>query len=157
MFWHKVMHINYTSYDVRRGQDSINSRNHANVMILTHEDNSSHPFKYAWIIGIFHVDAIYNKGGVGDEPKTYDILWVQWYHHDTSYHAGFKRKRLHRVEFIPSDDPNAFGFLDPNEVIQAAHLIPVFHHSATENLLQGLSVARGEGKVDDWQYFYVNL
>jgi hypothetical protein len=115
-------------------------------MILARKDDSSHPFEYARIIGIFHVDAIDNKGGVGDGPKTYDILWVRWYHCDTSYRAGFKRKRLHRVEFIPSDDPNAFGFLDPNEVVRAAHLIPAFHHGATESLLPGLSVARAEGK-----------
>jgi hypothetical protein len=77
--------------------------------------------------------------------------------HDTNYRAGFQRKRLHRVEFIPSDDPNAFGFLDPDEVVRAAHLIPVFYHGGTESLLQGLSVARDEGEVDDWRYFYVNL
>ncbi|KAG5649352.1 hypothetical protein H0H81_004375 [Sphagnurus paluster] len=42
---HKVMRVNYTSYDVWRGQDSINSRNHADIMTLAPEDDpSSHPF-----------------------------------------------------------------------------------------------------------------
>ena len=63
-------------------------------MILTHKDDSSHPFEYAWIIGIFHIDAIYNKEGVRDGLKPYDILWVRWYHGVTSYHAGFERKHL---------------------------------------------------------------
>jgi len=39
------------------------------------------------------------------------------------------------MEFIPSDDLNAFGFFDPNEIIRAAHLILVFHHGAPESLL----------------------
>ncbi|KAF8878136.1 hypothetical protein CPB84DRAFT_1661166, partial [Gymnopilus junonius] len=34
MFHYKVMHINYTTYDVHCGQDSINSRNHADIMVL---------------------------------------------------------------------------------------------------------------------------
>ncbi|KAF8955631.1 hypothetical protein BDZ97DRAFT_1673366, partial [Flammula alnicola] len=156
MFRHKVMRINYTTYDVRRGQDSINSRNHADVMVLARNEDSGHPFEYARIIGIFHVDAIYNNGA-GSAPNTYDILWVRWYRRDTSYRAGFKKKRLHRIGFVPSDEPNAFGFLDPDEVIRAAHIIPAFYYGGTETLLKGLSVARDEGEVDDWHYFYVNL
>ncbi|KDR69150.1 hypothetical protein GALMADRAFT_230924 [Galerina marginata CBS 339.88] len=157
LFRHKVMRINYTTYDVRRGQDSINSRNHADIMVLARGDESGHPFEYARVIGIFHLDAVYNKDGASDVSETYDVLWVRWYRRDTSYRAGFERKRLHRIEFVPSDDPGAFGFLNPDEVIRAAHLIPAFYHGATESLLKGLSVARGEGEIDDWRYFYVNL
>ncbi|KAF8155662.1 hypothetical protein B0H34DRAFT_859991 [Crassisporium funariophilum] len=157
LFRHKVMQINYTAYDVRRGQDSINSRNNADIMTLSRNDESGHPFEYARVIGIFHLDAVYNKDGASDVPETYDVLWVLWYRRDTSYRAGFEKKHLHRVKFVPSDNPGAFGFLNPDEVIRAAHLIPAFYHGATESLLKGLSVARGEGKVDDWRYFYVNL
>ena len=72
----------------------------------------------------------------------------------TSHEASSTRARF---EFIPSDNPGAFGFLNPDEVIRAAHLIPAFYHGGTEMLLKGLSVARDEGKVDDWRYFYVNM
>jgi len=151
------MRINYTTYDVRRGQDSINSRNHADIMVLARDEGSGHPFEYARVIGIFHLDAVYNKVGVSGDPETYDVLWVRWYRRDSGYCAGFEKKHLHRIEFLPSDEPGAFGFLNPDEVIRAAHLIPAFYYGGTGTLLEGLSVARGEGEVDDWRYFYVNL
>ena len=34
-YLHKVLRINYTSYDMRREQDSLNPRTHANVMMLS--------------------------------------------------------------------------------------------------------------------------
>jgi hypothetical protein len=41
---HKALRINYTTYDMRREQDSVNPRTHANVMLLSHsDDESAHP------------------------------------------------------------------------------------------------------------------
>ena len=153
MYMHKVMRVNYTGYDMRQGQDSINSRNHANIMTLSRED-TDHPFEYGRVIGIFHVDVGINEGP-SRASVSKEVLWVRWYRRDSTYRAGFKRKRLHRLAFLPEDDPKAFGFLDPDEVIRAAHLIPAFRHGATEE--RGESLGRAEGEGDDWQYFYVNM
>jgi hypothetical protein len=61
------------------------------------------------------------------------------------------------VGFVDSNDPAAFGFLDPNEVIRAVHLIPAFNEGRTANLL-GPSIARQESEKDmDWTYYYVGL
>ena len=52
------MRVNYTTYDMRRDQDSLNPRTQADVMLLAHEDltaRNSHPYWYARIIGLFHV------------------------------------------------------------------------------------------------------
>ena len=159
LFRHKVMHVNFTTYDVSRGQDSLNSRNHADVMVLSrNETATNHPFEYARIIGIFHVETLHNvAGGASDIPTMQEALWVCWFKVDGHNNAGFAKKCLHRVEFLPSSNPNAFGFLDPDEVIHTTHLIPAFHHGPTEEFLCGLSVGRAEGEVDDWQYFYVNM
>ena len=89
------MRINYTTYDVRLGQDSINPRNHADS--------------------------------------------------------------FHRLEFLPSNDDSAFGFLDPDEVIRACHLIPAFHYGPTEEFLGGESFGRASGELDDYRYFYINM
>ncbi|KAF8151063.1 hypothetical protein BJ912DRAFT_1071771 [Pholiota molesta] len=135
LYRHKVMRINYTTYDVRLGQDSINARNHADIMTLSRNDED-HPFEYGRIKG----------GPVGEMVQR-----------DTSYQAGFEKKRLHRLQFLPSHDPAAFGFLDPDEVIRAAHLIPAFRYGPTEELLRGESLGRAPGELDDWEYFYVNM
>jgi hypothetical protein len=156
---HKVLRINYTTYDVRRGQDSLNPRNHADVMMLPRDEDSEHPFEYARILGIFHLDFIHHSpSATSNAPVSMEVLWVRWYCHDATYHAGFKKRRLHRIQFIPETDPSAaFGFLNPDEVIRGAHLIPAFHYGPTEDLLRGETIAREEGEVDDWKYFYVNM
>ena len=45
LYIHKVMRINYTTYDVRLGQDAINPHNHADIMTLSQHDDE-HPFEY---------------------------------------------------------------------------------------------------------------
>jgi len=50
-------------------------------------------------------------------------------------------KRLHYVGFVDADNPFAFGFLDPQYVICGVHLIPVFDHGHTGDLLQPNSIA----------------
>ena len=50
---------------------------------------------------------------------------------------------MHKVGFLPDTNANgpAFGFLDPNEVIQMVHLIPDFSSVHTKELLTGESMA----------------
>lgn len=151
------MRVNYTTYDVRRGQDSLNARNLPDVMTLAHQENSPHPFDYARIIGIFHVDIIHNVPGASLVPVSVELLWVRRFRVDDSFSAGFKKKRLHRVEFVDAGDPEAFGFLHPDEVIRAAHLIPAFHYQGTVEFLHGESLARSPGETDDYRYFYINM
>lgn len=150
------MRINYTTYDVHLGQDSVNARNHADIMVLSSSDND-HPFEYGRIISIFHVDVIIKSIGVSPTPVSKEVLWVRWYKRDSSYEAGFKKKRLHRLQFLPCNDPAAFGFLDPDEVIRAVHLIPAFRAGKTSNLFSEESLGRAPGELDDWKYFYVNM
>ncbi|KAJ7119056.1 hypothetical protein C8R44DRAFT_878566 [Mycena epipterygia] len=57
LYTHKVLRINYTTYDVLRDQDTLNTRTHPDFMVLAHEDeeqSSPHPYWYGRIISIFH-------------------------------------------------------------------------------------------------------
>ena len=51
LYRHKVVRINYTTYDMRRTKDSINPCTHPDVMVLSHEDDTGnedlHPYWYA--------------------------------------------------------------------------------------------------------------
>jgi hypothetical protein len=62
---HSVLRVNYTMYDLRREQDSINPRTHTDIMMLSHEDddNDRHPYWYARVIKIFHLDVWYHGQG----------------------------------------------------------------------------------------------
>jgi len=128
-------------------------------MVLSHEDDeSAHPYWYARIIGIFHVDVRHTgPDSRSMDTQSMEFLWVRWFGYDIHHCAGWATRRLHRVGFIPSDDVGAFGFLDPKDVIRGVHLIPAFAHGRTDELLP-LSIARQPKDHDrDWVYYYVMM
>jgi hypothetical protein len=161
IYKHKTIRINYTTYDVRRAQDSLNPRTHADFMCLSHEDQddaSSHPYWYGRIVGIFHA-LIRHVGprSKSTEIQRVDFLWVRWFGRDLSHKGGWQARRLHRLGFIHGEESDAFSFLDPDEIIRGAHLIPAFAHGVTDELL-GPSIARQDDEGDkDWRYFYVGM
>ena len=86
------------------------------------------------------------------------FLWVHWYGWDLAHKAGWNTKWLHHVGFVDGKDPFAFIFLDPQHVICGVHMIPVFCHGHTGDLLQPDSIARTVAEGDkDWQYYYVGM
>ena len=102
LYRHKVLRINYTS-------DSLNPHTHPNIIILSHEDDDTHPYWYAKIIGIFH--AVVQHPSKPD-PTSMDLLWVRWYGRNILHHSGWKSKHLPRIGFVDSDNELPFGFLD---------------------------------------------
>ncbi len=66
-------------------------------------------------------------------------------------------KRPYCIGFIDGKDPDVFGFLDPDDVIRAVHLKPVFARGHTSDFLPS-SIARRPDEFDkDWECFYVNM
>ncbi|THU88486.1 hypothetical protein K435DRAFT_679709, partial [Dendrothele bispora CBS 962.96] len=157
IYKHKVLRINYTSYDMRRCQDSINPHipDHSNVMVLVSgsDEVGADPYWYARVLGVFHVMAQHNQG----QPCRFDFLWVCWYGIDSTYKYGWKYKRMPRIRFIDSTEDCAFGFLDPACVIRAVHLIPAFSLGSTKAFL-GPSIARQDCENnEDWYRYYVGM
>ncbi|TBU39561.1 hypothetical protein BD309DRAFT_1003667 [Dichomitus squalens] len=160
LYRHKVLRVNYTTYDMRRDQDSINPRTHPDVMMLA-PNGASHPYLYARVIGIFHVEAYFageSLDGTDDtDPETIHVLWVRWFDLDPHAPGGFKARRLPRLRWAQLDD-DAFGFVSPTQVLRAANLMPAFAHGQSDAALPGYSVARQEDEEDtDWNYHYVGI
>jgi hypothetical protein len=133
-------------------------------MVLSHEDQGAgqtraHPYWYAQIIGIFHAMVQHTgRHSQSSEPQHMYFLWVQWYGQDLKHRAGWNAKRLHPVRFVDSDDPFAFGFLDPQHVIHGVHLIPAFSYGHTGDLLQQNSIARSTSEQgEDWKFYYMGM
>ncbi|KAI0261414.1 hypothetical protein BC834DRAFT_972687 [Gloeopeniophorella convolvens] len=162
LYTHKWLRVNYTTYNMQRAQDTISINNQRDIMVLAHEDDTednAHPYWYAHIIGIYHAYVRY-KGSRATQTQRMEYLWVRWLGRDMRHRSGFSLCRLPRVGFLPSNDPNynAFGFLDPAEVIRAIHLIPAFAHGRTTTLLTPKSMAhRPQDEGQDWEYYYVNM
>jgi hypothetical protein len=170
IYRHKIVRINYTTYDLRTGQDSINPRTHPDIAVLA-IPGSPHPFTYGRVVGIFHANirftSPHNSSFKSIPMRRVDFLWVRWFEYDASYKAGWKAKRLHRVKFLPASSPNAFDFLHPADVIRAMHLIGDFNALGTDSGLLAESVGRQfealawsgprEHEDDDWKHYYVNM
>ncbi|KAF8223129.1 hypothetical protein L208DRAFT_1318715, partial [Tricholoma matsutake] len=157
----KVLRVNYTTYDIRRDQDSMNPCTHCDVMVHSTETGpDAHKYWYARILGVFHAKVMHS----GPEAQNRSIqhmefLWVRWFGMEPNYHWGFKTARLPKVGFIPNTDDAAFGFLDPSLVIQGCHLVPCFASGRTPDLLStsSLTAAHQLDEVDDWANYYVMM
>ena len=139
---------------MRRDQDSINPRTHADIMVLAPEDHhDSHPFLYARVCGIFHA---YVQYGQGQAYTKMEFLWVRWFERDVSFPCGFEARRLPMIKFMHAKREGAFGFLDPALVIRGSHIIPAFEWDTTTDLMGPSRMRRPADGDEDWAYHIVN-
>jgi len=153
IFTHATAAFNYTTYDIRRDQDTVNiNSGRQDVMLPSfEEENQTHPYWYARVLGIYHANVFY---GQARKPERVDFLFVRWFGRDVDQNSGPANLHLERVGFVPSEDADAFGFLDPELIIRACHLIPAFALGRNLRLL-GRSTAR-DSLVGDWENYYIN-
>lgn len=151
---HKVIRINYRTYDLQRDSDSLNPRTNSDAMIL----NSHEGYNYCRIITIFHV-MVYDNEDPTCPPlgRKYDVAYVRWFRSDPTWQSGLKYKRLERLEFYPKDDPQAFGFIDPAYILRAVHLQNADHYGKTDEFLGPSKARRPEDENLDFRYYYVGL
>jgi hypothetical protein len=144
------MQVHYTTYDLQREYDTINPRTHADVMVLSGEHSPSHPYWYACVLGIYHLDT-WLRGSSGEtDIQHLEILHIRWFGPLRSYKSGMQHTRLPKVAFVEESDHDAFGFLDPGQVIQGAHLIPAFaSRCRVSSLRHGMTLARPKGELDN--------
>ena len=163
IYHHKLMRINYTTYDVRRAQDTINIGTMRRDIMVLHDSSPehliscpehviTHPYLYARVLGIFHVNAIYTGGTTPDyNPTRFDLLWVRWFH--TISPGSWQTQKLETIAFPPMASEGAFGFLDPNDVVRSCHIIPDFASGKRYSDGQGLSLCSRD--EDDYYQYYV--
>ena len=104
IYLYKLTRFQYTTYDVRRGQDIINpSTPHHNIMLLaTTDDNHDHPFLYARVLGIYHANVIFTgcQSLQIHQARQFEFLWVRWYKYKGP-NVQWSNLRLDRVSFPP--------------------------------------------------------
>ena len=132
-------------------------------MLLSHEgedESNPHPYWYARVIGIFHVFVQTRDPNTTmfSGAKRFDVLHVRWFGWNLGVPAGWKAKCLQQIGFLPANNPalEAFGFLDPAQVIRGVHLLPRFAGGRTP-LYLGPSIIRNlSDGHEDWVNYYVN-
>ncbi|KAG6914252.1 hypothetical protein DXG01_001450 [Tephrocybe rancida] len=155
LYRHNILRINYTSYDIRRLQDVLNPRtDHRDVMLLRrYRVSTKHQYRYARVLGIYHVNAIYNGPTRRDvNVNRLDFVWVRWFElidgHDVPAEQTWSNHLacLSQLQFLPISDRHAFGFLDPKEILRACHIVPRFRSGPRHTDEVGLSGLARDGK-----------
>jgi hypothetical protein len=159
MYSHHLGRFNYTTYDARRAQDVINpDTSHCDVMLLANSSNSDsldHPFLYARVLGIYHVNIVYTgEGRLDYNARRVDFLWVRWFRYIGNRSCAWNDLRLDSVDFPPMATEAAFGFIDPRNVLRGCHIIPRF--ASGKARLDGVGLSRCAHDADDWSQYYVN-
>ncbi|KAG9089054.1 hypothetical protein FRC06_001731, partial [Ceratobasidium sp. 370] len=160
MYRHKTLRVNYTSYDVLRQQDVLNSGTPGCFVMLlaeSEQEPDAHPFIYAKVLGVYHANIVYHNR----PPQRMDFVHVRWLYYDYERPGGWDHKRLDRVAYGTCDTNDdildSFDFIDPGNILRATHLIPDFCSDTTRDLLgQDTSIAYDDAEFGDWKGYYVN-
>ena len=94
-------------------------------------------------------------------PRRFDLLWVRWFDPlDKQYSEStlWVLKRMERVKLRPLSDPEACDFIDPSDVVRAAHVIPRFSEGRLydEDAPSDKIHSKCAKDVEDWVEYYVN-
>ena len=154
IYRHNILRINYTTYDVRRETDMVNLRTQHRDILLLAQDGSNHRFCYACVLAIFHANVIYTGLGSQDfSPRRMEFLWVRWLEL-VNAPAAWDTYLLDRVRFVLMNRADAFGFVDPGNVLRSCHLVPAF--TAGKLHTDGVVFSRIARDSEDWKQYYVN-
>ncbi|KAG2055079.1 hypothetical protein BDR06DRAFT_831505, partial [Suillus hirtellus] len=129
------------------------------VMVLSGETSPSHPYWYARVLGIYHLD-VWLEGVCRTEKQHIDVLYIRWLAPSISsdYKSGIQHARLPKLAFVEELDHDAFGFLNPNQVIRRAHLIPAFMSGCgVSSLRYRKSLGRPKEELTDWEAYYIRI
>lgn len=161
IYQHNILRINFTSYDVRRSQDVVNAlTSHCNIMVLAdsgedNKSNSTHPFRYAQVLGTHHVNAVYvDPGMLNYQPHRMEFLWVRWYKNTGVLHNRWDEEKLDRICFTSVTEDDTFRFIDPSAILRSCHIIPAFARGRLHDDGKGMSVCAKDSS--DWNEYYVN-
>lgn len=78
IYSHAIAQFNYTAYDVRRDRDIVKALgDKCDIMLPSYEDDSVHPFWYARVIGIYHMNV--SHAPTDTSKQRIEFLWVRWF------------------------------------------------------------------------------
>ena len=162
MYRHNLIRLNYTTYDIRRSQDVVNPKSsHQNIMLLANKDDSNtdtdgdHPFLYARVLGIYHINVIYTGFDTRDYmPRRLDFLWVRWFRltEDKNLAHTWRNCQLDMIHFPPVASLDAFGFVDPRDILRGCHVVPSFARGLVHSDGRGISYCAED--VKDYRRYY---
>ena len=103
IYKHKTIRFRSTTYDVCRMEESTKPHTHADIMVLSHEDDAkAFPYWHTRIIRIYHFMVCERtEGEAGLSPPSWmDVLLVWWLRFDLpDGQSGWRAWQLHKLYF----------------------------------------------------------
>jgi hypothetical protein len=161
IYHHNLSRFHFTTYDVQHGTDIINpGTSHCNIMLLADNADAAdgfsdlHHFLYARVLGVYHANVIYTGSGMRDyDARRLDFLWVRWYEVVDSTSSGWSNSQLDCVRFLPMSRDDAFGFVDPTDVLRGCHVMPNF--AKGKRHADSVGVSHCANDSEDYNCYYV--
>jgi hypothetical protein len=157
IYHHNLSRFPFTTYDVRRGTDIVSpGTSRCNIMLLANDaatDHSANPhhFLYARVLGVYHTNVIYTGPGMRDYgARRLDFLWYEVVDLASS---GWHSSRLDSVRFLSMNGDDAFGFVDPKDVLRGCHIMPNFAKGKRHT--DGVGISRCAKDAKDYSRYYV--
>jgi hypothetical protein len=125
LHWHPTLRIRYTSYDLCREEDYMNSNQDPCFVMVSTPGATPHPWRYAKVLRMFHVDTSFHNDAESKTVRS-DILRVWWFETDHQYPFGAEHLQLERIMYLDRLSEDATGFIDPQMVIRTVHLQPAY-------------------------------
>ena len=151
---------------MRRSQDVINPQTeHCDIMLLSQlSDNQGHstdlgrmlehPFIYARVLGIYHANVIVKSTGSQIyTPNRLEFLFVRWFAYQGTS-VQWTCLKLDSLRFMPVNSENAFGFVDPVNVLRGCHILPWFRGGRIH--ADGRGISKVANDKHDWCQYRVN-
>lgn len=124
-------------------------------MILSDSDRDAddgQKFIFARVLGIFHANIVHGES-MHYRPRRIEFLWVRWFQ-SLEAPAGWENRQLDLLSFPLIDTCEAFGFLDPANIVRACHIIPRLALGKKNE--DGRGVSYHAKDAEDWRMYYVN-
>jgi len=158
IYHHKRVRFHFTTYDVQRGTDIVNSgTSRRDVMLLASDSkrsSSPHHFLYARVLGAYHANVIYTGPGARDQkPRRIHFLWVRWFEVIDPASSGWSKSGLDLVQFPPMHQNSSFGFVDPRDVLRGCHILPASAQGKRQ--ADGVNVSPCAKDGEDYHFYYV--
>ena len=116
-----------------------------------------HPFIYACILGVYHANVVRKFATTGAQnynPDRMEFLFVCWFMYLGPVNVQWANLKLDSLSFLPVNSEDAFGFIDPANVLRGSHILPWFRGERVHADQQGLS--RLTNDKHDWRQYQEN-
>lgn len=177
IYRHSVFKNRYATYDCRSDCDILNPSTSRRDFMCVQDDTSSPPdpdsqpprprYVYGRLLGIFHANVMYAGPGISEiRKRRFDFLWVRWFTAGADGAVPWQEKKQDVLSFPLVGLPGSCGFLDPANVVRAAHIIPRFASGPVHDIdeepvgreggKKRFIFSRCAGDRTDWKAYYVN-